>query len=248
MNKIDIFKLFIFIFVVFSHLFIFNIQIENKNILKNENLSLTNVKFVNIMKSKEEALVIKEELKDNIKKIKNIQKKTDTAKIKKIKKHAKKTFKKQKIVKKLKEVQKIKELKITKKVEESKFKIKENSLEKNIKKIAIIKETNRGKEEKKINEQTLALYMKYIHNRIEEEKFYPKIAKRMGLKGKCILQFNVLKNGEIKNISFYKKASFNILNKSALKILENINSFKPFPINLQKEMLMIKIPIKYVKG
>lgn len=247
MNKIDIFKLFIFIFVVFSHLFIFNIQIENKNISKNEKQSLTNVKFVNIMKSKE-ALVIKEELKHNIKKIKNIQKKTDTARIKKIKKHAKKTFKKQKIVKKLKEVKKIKELKITKKVEELKFKIKENSLEKNIKKIAIIKEINRGKEEKKINEQSLALYMKYIHNRIEEEKFYPKIAKRMGLKGKCILQFNVLKNGEIKNISFYKKASFNILNKSALKILENINSFKPFPINLQKEILMIKIPIKYVKG
>jgi len=228
----------ILIFVLILHIvFLQKVSIvEKKTKINHKSNFITKVVIIDIPQKKEK-------LKDS----------------KEIRKSTKKIIKKEKqkkIVKKLeKKVQINKKIvtKIIKKVQIDK------SIEKEIKqknKIDIakpIKQENKSKlivksdkTSKKEQVENLNKYILYINKTIQKNKFYPKIAKNMGIEGKCILKFKILKNGKIAEVNLDKKSKFLVLNKAAVKILEKIGKFKPFPSSLGKEEIVLKIPIKYM--
>lgn len=97
----------------------------------------------------------------------------------------------------------------------------------------------------KRQDQYLNEYISYTNRTIQEKKFYPKTAKNMRIEGNCILKLTILSSGEIANIKVVERSYFSIFDKSALKIIEMIGSFKAFPQSLKRETVTLQIPIKY---
>jgi len=90
-----------------------------------------------------------------------------------------------------------------------------------------------------------AEYLSKIRHKIEKNKNYPKIAKRLNHTGKVHVTFTITKDGRIKSCKLHKSTEFESLNQAALEIFETIISFEPIPEKLNKENWEITIPIVY---
>lgn len=90
-----------------------------------------------------------------------------------------------------------------------------------------------------------AEYLSKIRYKIEKNKNYPKIAKRLNHTGKVHVTFTITKDGRIKNCKLHKSAEFESLNQATLEIFQKIVSFEPIPEKLEKEHWEITIPIVY---
>lgn len=237
----------ILIIVLILHIFLLQkiFITEDKIVTKKKSKFIAKLVIVNEYKKKK---VIKAS-KEPVLLHKQITRKVEQKKL--IKKLEKKVQIKKKIVKKIaKKVKTDKILKATKIIEKKDTNLeKQNtvSVKKTIKKVdkkeLIVKSDAMSKKEQVEN---LNKYILYINNTIQKNKFYPRIAKNMGIEGKCILKFKILKSGEIKNFTLDKKSDFSVLNKAALNILQKIGKFKAFPSYLQKDEIVLKIPIKYI--
>ena len=144
-------------------------------------------------------------------------------------------------MKKLKKKETLKKEKIAKHNEEI---FKENVLEQISKKIVKTKVV-----EKLIPVETLKAienkYFQKIQELIEENKKYPKIAKRLNQSGEIYLNFTIYKNGQISNIKITKSSNFRRLNKAAVEIMSEIEKFDPIPDELNKDIWNITVPIVY---
>ena len=89
-------------------------------------------------------------------------------------------------------------------------------------------------------------YLKEIRQLIEFNKYYPRRAKRMHQTGVVEIEFMILKNGKISNITVIKRCSHKILNRAAKKTLEKIGSFKPLPNAFKSDSLTLRVPINYI--
>lgn len=90
-----------------------------------------------------------------------------------------------------------------------------------------------------------AEYLSKIRYKIEKNKNYPKIAKRLNHTGKVHVTFTITKDGRIKNCKLHKSTEFESLNQATLEIFQKIVSFEPIPEKLNKEKWEITIPIVY---
>ena len=236
----------VFTLVTLSHVIMFQkvFAQENSIKIKQEKIQPTKISLIKIKKKKvekeKEPKIIKKESKPKPKK--------------KIIKKIKKTPIKHKPIKK---VSKLKEKTPLKKKLPKQEVIKRQEPKKIIKKPIRTKQIEHKKEiiEPEVNKQEqlkaslLQEYISYIQNTIESEKFYPRMAKRLNMEGSCTLEFIVLSDGSIKEVSLCKKSEFSVLNKSAIKILKKIGSFKSFPKDIDKDKINLKIPIQYaLKG
>jgi len=88
-------------------------------------------------------------------------------------------------------------------------------------------------------------YLTQLRAKIDSNKKYPKISKRLGEQGQVIVSFKVLKSGEFKNIKIIKSSGKKRLDKAALKALEETKSFKAIPLELNKSFLEISLPISF---
>lgn len=88
-------------------------------------------------------------------------------------------------------------------------------------------------------------YLLKLRKRIEQNKVYPKRAKRLRQEGKVLVSFLIQKNGKIQNISLKGKSSYKRLDKAALELLKKIARFDPIPKELGKDSWAIEVPINY---
>lgn len=95
------------------------------------------------------------------------------------------------------------------------------------------------------SEEELMHYMYYVEEVVQKHKFYPPIAKTMKQEGRCVLQFEINRDGTIHNAVLLEPTSNMILNQAALEILERIGTFKSFPTRLKRDFVLINIPIRY---
>ena len=147
----------------------------------------------------------------------------------------------------IKKVEKTKKKETLKKEKTAKYNeeiLKENVLEQITKKIVKTKVV-----EKLIPVETLKAienkYFQKIQELIEENKKYPKIAKRLNQSGEIYLNFTIYKNGQIANIKIIKSSNFRRLNKAAIEIMSEIEKFDPIPDELNKDIWNITVPIVY---
>jgi protein TonB len=238
---------FIFIFVLFLHIFIFEIDFFTRNdaqvsLLKKDSFKVIKLSFI-------QNQVIHEQKQSLEKGDISPPKKVNKSFPKKI--HQEKKQKKQLFVSK----QKVKENKKNfQKKKATTVVSSENTLQKiktHTHKNNITQTQDSDTKEVSLFEQNKILkkYMRYISSTINKNKFYPKIAKRMGIEGECKIALKILASGEIADSYLVQKSSYDAFNKTALEIIKKIGKFKPFPSGLQKKELTIEIPLRYnLKG
>ena len=150
-----------------------------------------------------------------------------------------------KIVKQEKPIEKIVEKPAPKVVE------KENE---NIEKMAVAEQNEISTKQESIiqsnsnNERNKNLeseYLAKVQAKIEKNKVYPKVAKRLNQTGKVIVSFDILKDGKITNIKIIHKSKFEKLDEASIELLTNIEFFEAIPNELNKTVWNIQIPINY---
>ena len=150
-----------------------------------------------------------------------------------------------KIVKQEKPIEKIVEKPAPKVVE------KENE---NIEKMAVAEQNEISTKQESIiqsnsnNERNKNLeseYLAKVQAKIEKNKVYPKVAKRLNQTGKVIVSFDILKDGKVTNIKIINKSKFEKLDEASIELLTNIGFFEAIPNELNKTVWNIQIPINY---
>ena len=88
-------------------------------------------------------------------------------------------------------------------------------------------------------------YLAKVQAKIEKNKVYPKVAKRLNQTGKVIVSFDILKDGKVTNIKIINKSKFEKLDEASIELLTNIGFFEAIPNELNKTVWNIQIPINY---
>lgn len=147
---------------------------------------------------------------------------------------------KNKVVKEVKE-------KIVKKVETKKQKEIKKTITKQ--ESSIQKQTLAKKEKKLISNEKKDFieneYLSKLREIIEQNKTYPKRAKRLKQEGRVVVSFEILQDGTIRQINIKDPSKFKRLNSAALDLLQGISKFKPIPKELEKNRWVIELPINY---
>ena len=154
-----------------------------------------------------------------------------------------------KIVKQEKQIEKV----VEKTPEKTPEKVVEKENE-NIEKMAVAEQNEISTKQESIiqsnsnNERNKNLeseYLAKVKNKIEKNKVYPKVAKRLNQTGKVIVSFDILKDGKITNIKIIHKSKFEKLDEASIELLTNIGFFEAIPNELNKTVWNIQIPINY---
>jgi TonB family protein len=90
-----------------------------------------------------------------------------------------------------------------------------------------------------------ALYKAELRAKIDQNKNYPSLSRRLGQQGEVVVTFTLLADGTIKNINIDSASRFEALNKSAIEAVKNVKRFRPIPKELGMEKMDVRIPIRY---
>jgi periplasmic protein TonB len=88
-------------------------------------------------------------------------------------------------------------------------------------------------------------YHAELRARIDENKYYPPLSRRLGQKGTVIVAFTLLEDGNIVNVRIDTPSNFERLNESALDAVKKVGRFKPIPLELRESKMDIKVPVKF---
>ena len=95
------------------------------------------------------------------------------------------------------------------------------------------------------NAQEKEEFIAGLYRILNQNKHYPKMAKRRHIEGVAHIQFKLLKDGSLVHITIHKSCGHNILDNAALKLVTNIEKYKPIPDSVSLAALDLNIPIKY---
>ncbi len=90
------------------------------------------------------------------------------------------------------------------------------------------------------------LYQAELRAKIDANKFYPPISRRLGQQGTVVVSFTLSADGSITDIKLESPSEFGPLNKSALDAVKRIGKFKAIPKDLEMDEMRLKIPIRFV--
>lgn len=90
------------------------------------------------------------------------------------------------------------------------------------------------------------LYKAELRARIEENKYYPPLSRRLGQMGTVIVAFTLLEDGHIIDLRIDTPSRYESLNNSALDAVKKVHVFKPIPKELGESRMDIKVPVKFV--
>ena len=85
-----------------------------------------------------------------------------------------------------------------------------------------------------------------LRSRIEQNKYYPPMSRRLGQTGIVIVAFTLLGDGHIINVRIDTPSRYESLNNSALDAVKKVHVFKAIPKELGESQMDIKVPLKFV--
>lgn len=100
----------------------------------------------------------------------------------------------------------------------------------------------------KIDYQENILIDKYaskLREKINKNKNYPNMSKKLNEQGTVIISFRVLKSGEFINIKVLSSSSKERLDKAALNALYDTKEFEVFDKEINKEYLDFNLPLEF---
>ena len=131
-------------------------------------------------------------------------------------------------------------------VKKEKMKTERQTLEKEKSNVengnVVEKSVSKGEAEK--GKTVVSTYISLIIQEIERKKFYPPLARRLGIEGKVVVRIVVDREGKLKEVSVAKSSGNKILDRAALKLIKKCD-FPPLPPEYQKETFDVEIPIRY---
>ena len=92
----------------------------------------------------------------------------------------------------------------------------------------------------------LTVYKAELRAKIDENKFYPTMSRRLGQTGTVVVAFTLLKDGNIVNVRLDKPSQYERLNSSALDAVKKVERFRPIPKEVGGLSMDVKVPVKFV--
>lgn len=92
----------------------------------------------------------------------------------------------------------------------------------------------------------ISIYKAELRARIDQNKYYPSLSRRLGQTGTVIVAFTLLHDGNIINVRIDRPSRYERLNDSALNAVKKVERFKPIPKELGEGKMDIKVPVKFV--
>lgn len=93
---------------------------------------------------------------------------------------------------------------------------------------------------------TVSKYTAELRARIDKNKSYPVMSKRLGQTGIVVVAFTLLEDGNIIDVRIDKPSRYERLNASALDAVKKVERFKPIPKEYGDNKMDIKVPVKFV--
>ncbi len=90
-----------------------------------------------------------------------------------------------------------------------------------------------------------SMFLGELRARIEENKTYPMMSRRLGQTGIVEVAFTLTSDGHIINARIVSPSRFDRLNESALDAVKKIAKFKPIPSELKEEKMDVTVPVKF---
>lgn len=94
--------------------------------------------------------------------------------------------------------------------------------------------------------ELIDMYKAELRQKIDENKFYPEISRRMGQRGTVVVAFTLLEDGQIINIRVDRPSAFQKLNDAGVEAVKKVQRFRPIPKELGITQMELKIPVKFV--
>jgi protein TonB len=88
-------------------------------------------------------------------------------------------------------------------------------------------------------------YIAAVIAEIEKNKFYPPIARRMGIEGLVKVTITLSRSGKLKNVKVSSSSGSKLLDRAAVKLIKKCH-FPPLPSEYKGQEFTIEIPINYV--
>jgi protein TonB len=89
------------------------------------------------------------------------------------------------------------------------------------------------------------IYKAQLRSRIEENKFYPMAARRMGQTGTVIIAFTLLEDGSIIDVRIDSSSGNSRLDSAGLEAVKKVGKFKAIPSEFNASTLDMSVPIKF---
>jgi periplasmic protein TonB len=91
----------------------------------------------------------------------------------------------------------------------------------------------------------LATYLAQVRAAIERHKRYPSAALRVGMTGYVVLRFVILADGRVIDASVAESSGHAAFGGAALESLRRAGTMPPFPETIQRERLLVQVPIAF---
>ncbi len=91
----------------------------------------------------------------------------------------------------------------------------------------------------------LTNYLGSVRSKIEKNKNYPLIARKMGIEGVVGVEFKIFSNGKVELLKIIKSSGAKSLDQAAFEAIKKSEPFPQFPELLNKENLMVNLSIVF---
>ncbi len=88
-------------------------------------------------------------------------------------------------------------------------------------------------------------YLERLWRALERSKFYPRRARRKGLRGLVQVRFRVLRDGSFDDLEVVVGSGNRVLDEAAVQTVNKVSGAFPFPSELPKQALVVSLPITY---
>ena len=88
-------------------------------------------------------------------------------------------------------------------------------------------------------------YRGKVRDRLLQNKFYPKLAKRFRMEGVVTFSFTIQRDGQINGLRIVSSSGHPVLDKAALRMVERSVPFDSFPADITSDSLEFNFPASY---
>lgn len=92
----------------------------------------------------------------------------------------------------------------------------------------------------------ISVYKAELRAKIDQNKYYPTMSRRLGQTGTVVVAFTLLPDGHIIDVRVDKPSRYERLNESALDAVKKVERFRPIPKEIGQAKMDIKVPVKFV--
>jgi protein TonB len=88
-------------------------------------------------------------------------------------------------------------------------------------------------------------YLHTIRQLLEKQKDYPRMARRRNMQGVVEVMFTIAAGGQIESAQISRSSGHDLLDEGARNTIKRVGRFPPFPAELNRQKLTIKIPLAF---